>query len=398
MFDLHDSSRPLRLGFLLAVLVWTMAAASYALAEEPRWILAIGSATAAPQTVIELPVVLTTGGAPVSALAFSIEFDPTKLVLDGGPTLGSKLELPAPSKFTSSSWVGSEAGQVGVVVYDSTRPLGVLADGPIARVRFRSLPDATGFAAVRIATTRPYSASGPRGERLEGSIADGGGIMISAPSGSASELVETPAPDPPRAREEERARVVPVAIPLAREAGPDSSPRAASVILHNGDAHQATARLTVLSQTGVVLGPLEISVPPGATRSWSNPALEVPGAILVERSSARLLASGGSEAPPDHALPVGEGESRLVAVESTAAAPRVVAVANFAPHAARFLIDVLDEEGALVDTRTVDVSASSIDARTLLLPFRSPLTVVIRPGERAVPFLAWTAATSPPAR
>jgi hypothetical protein len=71
-----------------------MAAASYALAAEPRWSLAVGAAPAAPETAVEIPVVLAARGAAVSAIAFSIEFDASKLALDGGPTLGSK-EIPA---------------------------------------------------------------------------------------------------------------------------------------------------------------------------------------------------------------------------------------------------------------------------------------------------------------
>ncbi|HSN68366.1 MAG TPA: cohesin domain-containing protein, partial [Thermoanaerobaculia bacterium] len=167
--DPSDPSTPtLRLGFLLAALVMVMAAANSALAAEGRWALAIGTATAAPQTAVEIPVVLSTNGARVSAIAFSVDFDASKLALDADPTLGSKVEIPAPTKFTSSSWVGTEAGAIGVAVYDRTRPIGVLADGTIARIRFRVLQGASGFAPVRVSLTKPYSAAGPSGEPLEG--------------------------------------------------------------------------------------------------------------------------------------------------------------------------------------------------------------------------------------
>jgi hypothetical protein len=397
----HDGSRStLRLGFLLAAFVWAFAAASYALGAEPQWSLTVGTATAAPQTAVEIPIVLTSRGAQVSAIAFSIEFDSTKLALDGGPTLGSKVEIPAPTMFTSSSWVGTAAGEIGVAVYDRTRPIGVLADGTVASLRFRPVAGAAGFAFVRVSTAKPYSASGPRGERLEGEIIPGGGVTIAAPAGS-NAVAAPPQGARERLRGEEAkpAAVAALAMPVVSADSDDGAATRTSLVLHNGGSVTATAQLTLLREAPAdAVGPIELRIPPGATRTWNDAGVElfgIPrarGALVIERSSDRVIAAGSSE---ERAIvdagPASTAEATLLAIGAGAD----LAIANLEDADARYSIDLRDAGGALVATETIVVPARSV-RRGIRLPAAGTsrtarVTAIIRPAGAPARYLAWAA-------
>lgn len=398
-----DPSRStLRLGFLLAALAWAIAAASHAFGAEPQWTLAVGTATAAPQTAVEVPVVLTTHGASVSAVAFSIEFDAAKLVLDANPNLGSKVEIPAPTMFTSSSWVGTEEGAIGVVVYDKTRPIGVLSDGPVASIRFRVLPGASGFAAVRVSTTRPYSASGPRGETLEGEIAPGGGITIAAPAGSF--LPPIPAERPPEERSR-TARPSPedllVAIPLVAPASGSVAPWHASLLLHNGGSEPSTARLTLMRARGLAsVGPLDVIIPAGTTRRWDDAAGELfglpgaSGALAIERASDELIATSSMGDSRQPMQPASETDARLIAVPDSPERRSSITIANLGAETARFLVEIRDAGGALLGSREVSVEMKSVVGNIHVSPSgfdaATELTILIRPLAATAKYLAWS--------
>jgi hypothetical protein len=391
MFDTKSpdsSSSTLRLGLLLAALVWAMAAASYALAAEPGWSLAVGTATAAPQTAVELPIALTSGSAPVSAIAFSLEFDSTKLVLDADPKLGSKVEIPAPTRFISSSWVGDEAGTIGVAVYDGTRPIGTLEDGTIAKVRFRVLAGASGFAAVRVSRSRPFSAAGERGEPLEGTIADGG-IAIAASSGASLPIAGAVSPgDSPDALPREEAPRVDerhvYVIPLA--AG-------SSLIVHNRSDSAAAMSIALLGDEALSV---DIRVPAGATQTWDDPAWRLfgvtssSGAIVVEAAHDGIMVARAEAAgAPEVAPPAGSDDALLLDVE--AGVPHLIAIANVATSPARFALETRDAAGALLDIRYADVAPRSVAAVPVKPVASLGGTLLIRSLDGA-PYAAWDSA------
>ncbi|HEY0594120.1 MAG TPA: cohesin domain-containing protein [Thermoanaerobaculia bacterium] len=400
----HDESRStLRLGFLLAGLVWAFAAAGYALGGEPQWSLAVGTATAAPQAPVEIPIVLTSRGAPVSAIAFSIEFDSSKLALDGGPTLGSKVEMPAPTMFTSSSWVGTEAGVIGVAVYDRTRPIGVLADGTVARVRFRPLAGSSGFAFVRVSSAKPYSASGPRGERLEGEIIPGGGVTIVPPAGSNAAAVTPPVARDGASEAPGPAAIATLAMPVASVDSGDGDARGTPLVLHNGGLVAATVRLTLLREAPAdAAGPVELRIPPGATRTWNDAGLDLfgvrgaRGALVIERSSDRIIAAGSSRTGAVVvAGPASTADATLIAIDWRAD----LAIANLDGADARYAIDLRDADGALVATDVIVVPARSVRRGIQLsAPGASGaagVTAIIRPDGTPARYLAWAATPTP---
>lgn len=176
---MHRSSFSLvRLGPLLGVATSILLASQLASGAEPQWHLTVGSATAVPGGFTEIAIDLHGGGAAVAAIAFVVEWDPEKLILDSDPVLGSKIEVPVPSEFTASSRTTAIPGSLGIVIYDPSHPIQGLPDGTVARLRFRALPSSSGFAPVRIADFPAPSASGPSAAAIPGAMNTDGGISI----------------------------------------------------------------------------------------------------------------------------------------------------------------------------------------------------------------------------
>lgn len=173
----QPTRHPLRPGFALAGLTLLLGFASAAWGAE-EWRLTVGSATATPGQSIEIPITLTTGDTPVAAIAFTVTYDPARLILDADPSAGSKVEVPVPTEFTSSSWLSVAGNSIGITIYDGAAPIGTLPDGTLALLRFRVLPGAEGFAPVRIEMPSNVSASDDQGRKLSGRITGEGGVAI----------------------------------------------------------------------------------------------------------------------------------------------------------------------------------------------------------------------------
>lgn len=175
------SSSSLRSGLHLAMLVvFVLVGARLATAAEPHWRLSVGSASTLPGGFAEIPIELHCGGASLAAIAFVVEWDIDRLILDSDPLLGSKVEVPLPSEFTAASRTTASPGTLGIVAYDPTLPIQALPDGTIARLRFRALPGSSGFAPVRIAGSPAPSASGPSGAKISVGSNTEGGISIAS--------------------------------------------------------------------------------------------------------------------------------------------------------------------------------------------------------------------------
>lgn len=146
----------------------------------PDWSVAVGSASAMPGDMVEIPIELRAGSARISAIAFSIDYDDTRLILAGDPAAGSKVDIPAPDRFTASSWLSSSGPAIGIAVYDRQRPIETLPDGPLARLRFRVRGDASGFAPITI-RAGSLSASSPEGRVIGGAVVVSGGVSLNSP-------------------------------------------------------------------------------------------------------------------------------------------------------------------------------------------------------------------------
>jgi hypothetical protein len=178
-FRISNSLQTLRIGLLTVAL----AAFPQLAAAAPAWSVVVGSASATPGDSVDIPILLETGGVEISAIAFTIEWDSAKLLLAGDPAAGSKVDLPVPARFTSSSWVSSAGSSIGVTVYDRQRPLESLPDGPVAILRFRVRPEAQGFAAVTV-RRESLSASTAEAALVTGARIVAGGVSINATSPS----------------------------------------------------------------------------------------------------------------------------------------------------------------------------------------------------------------------
>jgi hypothetical protein len=174
-FRISNSLKTLPFGLLMAALAVIPQVGT---AAPGAWSVVAGSASAAPGDSADIPILLETEGVAISAIAFTVEWDSDKLLLAGDPAAGSKVDLPVPARFTSSSWVSQSGSSLGITVYDRQRPLESLPDGPVAILRFRVRPEAQGFAAVTV-RSESLSASTARATLVTGARIVGGGVSIS---------------------------------------------------------------------------------------------------------------------------------------------------------------------------------------------------------------------------
>ena len=177
---ISNTTPTLRIGLLMVALA---AFPQLTAAAPGAWSVLVGSASAAPGDSVDIPILLETGGVEISAIALTVEWDSEKLLLAGNPAAGSKVDLPVPARFTSSSWVSSAGSSIGITVYDRQRPLESLPDGSIAVLRFRVRPEAQGFAAVTV-RSESLSASTARAALVTGARIVAGGVSIGAASPS----------------------------------------------------------------------------------------------------------------------------------------------------------------------------------------------------------------------
>jgi hypothetical protein len=140
--------------------------------------LSIGSAQALGSSVT-LPVSLNSGGTSVSSVAFSIDYDETRLTLN--PTdadadgLPDALRLTAPESFelVATFDASDTDGEIDIFIGDITSPLAALPDDAILSVTLDLVGQPTGTAAVNVAAAPPVSFGTLQGASAPGSSIDG---------------------------------------------------------------------------------------------------------------------------------------------------------------------------------------------------------------------------------
>ncbi|MFN3980900.1 MAG: hypothetical protein ACK4SA_11015 [Caldilinea sp.] len=116
-------------------------------------------------TVIDLPIHLETNGRDVAAIAFTVNFDPEKLLLDDTDAdqdgIPDMISLNAPASMMQMVMVESEQGRIDVMASGVMPPLPLLSDGVIANIRLTGSSQASNaFAPVTITNVSLGDAEG----------------------------------------------------------------------------------------------------------------------------------------------------------------------------------------------------------------------------------------------
>jgi hypothetical protein len=149
-------------------------------------VLHIGSATAEGGSVT-LPVSLDSGGTSVSSVAFSIDYDETRLAFDptdaNGDGVPDALRLTTPDGFDLSATVdvSRAEGEIALFIGDLTPALAALPDGALLTLTFDLIGAPSGTAAVRVAAAPAVSFGTPTGTSVAGSGTNGA-VRLSAGS------------------------------------------------------------------------------------------------------------------------------------------------------------------------------------------------------------------------
>ncbi len=140
--------------------------------------LSIGSAQARGSSVT-LPVSLNSGGTNVSSVAFSIDYDETRLTLnptdadaDGVP---DALRLAAPESFelVATFDASDTDSEISIFIGDIAPPLAALPDNAILSITLDLVGQPTGTAAVNVAAAPAVSFGTPQGASAAGSSTNG---------------------------------------------------------------------------------------------------------------------------------------------------------------------------------------------------------------------------------
>jgi hypothetical protein len=140
--------------------------------------LSIGSAQALGSSVT-LPVSLNSGDTSVSSVAFSIDYDETRLALNptdaDGDGVPDALRLAAPDTFelVATFDANDTNGEIDIFIGDIATPLAALPDNTILSVTFDLVGQPTGTAAVNIADAPAVSFGTLQGASAPGSSTDG---------------------------------------------------------------------------------------------------------------------------------------------------------------------------------------------------------------------------------
>ncbi len=158
--------------------------------------LSVSSVTAAPGGRVEVEVRFEANASQVSAIAFRIDYDESRLVFDGTSLYPGRLRFvtfEVDEQLTAASFFfpRNRDGEIGISVFDSRAPFEAIPPGPIAKISFDVKPGVDGFAWIRLADEDP-SAADVDGNSVPVSFSTPiGGVAISPQRPS---LAVTPAP------------------------------------------------------------------------------------------------------------------------------------------------------------------------------------------------------------
>lgn len=143
--------------------------------------LRVSSASTMSASAVDVGISLASGNS-VSALAFAIDFDDSRLRFSstGAAPAVPNVVVDVPNGYAARSFYLTEGGsRIGIAIYDAGAPFEAIPDGRIARLRFDTLPGASGHAFVRVSTSPEPNASTAAGEIVPWTgTATSGGVTI----------------------------------------------------------------------------------------------------------------------------------------------------------------------------------------------------------------------------
>jgi hypothetical protein len=179
-FKTQDNTEPHTTFFIddVSLLVTTTSLSGSSATPSAAPMLSIGSAQALGSSVA-LPVSLNSGDTSVSSVAFSIDYDETRLALNptdaDGDGVPDALRLAAPDTFelVATFDASDTNGEIDIFIGDIVPPLAALPDNTILSVTFDLVGQPTGTAAVNIADAPAVSFGTLQGASAPGSSTDG---------------------------------------------------------------------------------------------------------------------------------------------------------------------------------------------------------------------------------
>ena len=156
--------------------------------------LTIGSATAAPNTAVTLPITFDSGGNGISSLVFSVDFDPSLLLFDESDNnldgIPDAIDFNVPVSFAPSVTydAADSDGELDFAIFDFAPPLASLPNGVIATMTFMTADvGSETVTAVNFSTDPPPSFGSNTGQSIPGTTT-GGTVTITGVG------TETPTP------------------------------------------------------------------------------------------------------------------------------------------------------------------------------------------------------------
>lgn len=175
-FKAQDDTEPHTTFYIddVSLLVTTASLSSAETTTSAAPMLTIGSATPEGSSVT-LPVSLDSSGANISSVAFSIDYDETRLALDptdaDGDDVPDALRLTTPDGFelVATFDASDTDGEIDIFIGDLAPALATLPDGAILSVTLDVVEQSGSIAAVRVATEPAVSFGTTQGASVAGS-------------------------------------------------------------------------------------------------------------------------------------------------------------------------------------------------------------------------------------
>lgn len=358
-------------------------------ARAQTYALKMAQTTGVPGQSVTVEILLDPAASEVSALAFYVEYDKSRLVFDSSSKGGGhldNLEFTLPDQFSGSGIYLSDSGAVGLAVFDRTAPVTPLTQPQIiARLKFTVKEAVSGFAPVWVAPSP--AASDAWGRLVTEAVLTPGGVTITEPASI-----------PQASPGDQVASGGSADVWTNWVVGTSSVPGRwrATITLHNPDETPSRIHIT-RGDDGSVGENLDIG--PHETRTWQASAAVAPSFLRVSSSSPTLVL----EVVP--ALPIAREDelfdatrdAHLVGLSADPVSGSMITVVNPGSRTCEFLLTLRDAEGAIVGARTVAIDAHG--ARTIAVseltpsPRAAKLVATVKSLTNGCSFLAFVSDT-----
>lgn len=355
--------------------------------------LKVAQTAGVPGQSVSVDILLDPAASEVSALAFYVEYDKSRLVFDSSSKGGGhldNLEFTLPEQFSGAGIYLSGTGAIGLAVFDRTAPVTPLTEPQIiARLKFTVKEAVSGFAPVWVAPDP--SASDAWGRLVAGANLSAGGVTITEPATAPQQSGEV---GPGGSAERHSSWIV--ATPARNSAASDWR---AAITFHNPD--EASALVRIVRNDGSRGEELEIG--PHQTKAWQTAAATAPPFLRVSSSSPSLVLKVAQAMPVarEDELSGANRDAHLVELSADPLSGSTIGIVHPGPLSCEVLLTLRDAEGTIVGARTLTIDANG--ARTIAVselipsPTAAKLVATVHGLTNGCSFLAYSA-DGPPER